>query len=112
MYNNNQEEGNNANRNYKEKVMKINWNIDSQEDARISISDCVETVYVSEDQLPGEFTLREIAEQYASTYDHNGNDESFAVCLIEDIEDGEEHTFAFDGLGNFEWNTHRQYISC
>lgn len=106
----NQEEGNVADQKRKEKVM--NWNIDSQEGARISISDCTETVYVSEDQLPEEFTLREIADEYARTYDHNGNDESFAVCIIEDMEDGEEHTFAFDGHGNFEWNTRRQFVSC
>lgn len=112
LYNNNQEGGNNANHNHKEKAMKINWNIDGQEDARISISDGAETVYVSEEQLPEEFTLRVIAEEYARTYDHNGNEDTYAVCIIEDMDDGEEHTFAFDGNGNFEWNTSRQYTSC
>ena len=92
-------------------MKRIDWNKDTQDDARVTVSDGTVTNYVSEDQLPEEFTLREIAEKYARTYDHNGEDDTFAVCIIEDLDDGEEHTFAFDGLGNFEWNTTRQYLS-
>lgn len=89
----------------------INWNSDTMEESRVSISDGTETSYVSEDQLPEEFTLREIAEMYALTYDHNGENDTYAICMIEDLDDEEEHIFAFDGHGNFEWNSDRQYLS-
>ncbi len=92
-------------------TLKINWNKDSHKNARVSVNDGVMTSYVSEDQLPEKFSLAEIAEAYAATYDHNGNDDSFAVCKIEDTDDGEAHTFAFGGNGNFEWDTRRDYIT-
>jgi len=89
--------------------IKIEWNKDSHKNARLSVTDGVITNYISEAQLPEEFSLHEIAESYASTYDHNGNDDGYVVAKIEDTDDGEEHTFAFNGNGNFEWNTRRDF---
>ena len=91
--------------------MKIDWNKDSNENARLTVNDGVMTSYVSDDQLPDEFTLRAVAEVYASKYDHNGNDESYVVARIEDVTDSDIHTFAFDGNGNFEWDSNRDYLS-
>lgn len=91
--------------------MKIDWNKDSNKNARLSVNDGVMTSYVSEDQLPDEFTLRAVAEAYADKYDHTGNDDSYVVARIEDITDSDIHTFAFDGNGNFEWDTDRDYLS-
>lgn len=88
--------------------MKINWTESRTEDSRISINDDVITNYADESDLPEQFSLREIAETYAKTYDHNGNDETFTVAEIEDLDDGETHRFAFDGNGNFEWDTDRR----
>ena len=90
--------------------MKIEWNKDSHKNARLAINDGVMTNYVSEDQLPESFDLREVAECYASTYDHNGNDDGYVVAQVEDMDDGETHLFAFDGHGNFEWNTRRDFV--
>ena len=87
--------------------MKIDWTEISTEDSRISITDDVITSYADESDLPEQFSLREIAEAYAQTYDHNGNDETITVAEIEDLYDGETHRFAFDGGGNFEWDTDR-----
>ena len=88
--------------------MKINWTESRTEDSRISINDDVITNYADESDLPEQFSLREIAEAYAKTYDHNGNDETFTVAEIEDLDDGETRRFAFDGNGNFEWDTDRR----
>ena len=90
-------------------MKKIDWNRDREEEARLAVSDGVQTCYVSEDQLPEEFTLRQVAEKYAHGYDHNGADDEFVVAEIEDLADDELVRFAFDGHGNFEWPTHRQY---
>lgn len=92
--------------------MKIDWNKDDDTNARLTINDGVMTSYVSEDQLPDEFSLREIAESYAKAYDHNGNDDGYVVAQIEDVTDNDCVTFAFDGRGNFEWQTARTYLSC
>jgi hypothetical protein len=89
---------------------KIDWNKDSHKNARLAINDGVMTSYVSEEQLAEKFSLHEIAEAYASTYDHSGENDSYAVCKIEDTDDGEAHTFAFDGNGKFEWDTDRQFL--
>lgn len=91
--------------------MKIDWNKDSNKNARLTVNDGVMTSYVSEDQLPDEFTLRAVAEAYADKYDHTGNDDSYVVARIEDVTDSDIHTFAFDGNGNFEWDTDRDYLS-
>lgn len=91
--------------------MKINWNKDSQEDARYEVSDGVMTHYVSEEQimaLDEEIaSMFSVAEAFSKGYDHGGADDTYAVCSILDIEDGEKHDFAFDGHGNFEWDTDR-----
>jgi hypothetical protein len=90
--------------------MKIDWNTSkvTPKNARISISDSVTTVHVSDDQLPDNFTLCEVAKAYAASYDHNGMDDTYAICEIIDLDDEETHQFAFDGHGNFEWNSTRQ----
>jgi hypothetical protein len=88
--------------------MKLNWTESRTDDSRISVDDGVITVYAAEDDLPDQFTLREIAESYAADYDHSGNDETFTVAEIEDLDDGETHRFAFDGNGHFEWDTDRR----
>lgn len=90
-------------------MKKIDWNKDREEEARLAVSDGVMACYVSEDQLPGEFTLKQIAQIYAHGYDHNGEDDEFVVAEIEDLADDELVWFAFDGHGNFEWRTDRQY---
>lgn len=90
--------------------MKLDWNKDSRENARLAVSDGVITNYVSEDQLPDEIHMRAVAEAYASGYDHNGNEDGYVVADIEDLSDGERHVFAFDGNGNFEWDTTRQFL--
>lgn len=87
--------------------IKINWNRDSIENARLAVGDAVITNYVSADQLPAKFSLRSVAESYARTYDHNGDDDGYVVAEIEDLSDSDRHTFAFDGHGNFEWDTDR-----
>lgn len=104
----------------KQNKMNIDWNKDSKSNARYSISDSDTTCYVSEDQLglPDEgahpmghghiMSMESVARIYAKTYDHNGTDDTFAICNIEDHDDGEMHDFAFDGHGNFEWDTKRQ----
>jgi hypothetical protein len=89
---------------------KINWNQDSRKNARLTVSDGVTTCYVSDDQLPEEFTLREVAEAYARSYDHNGNDDTLTVAENEDLTDCDKWRFAFDGHGNFEWDTDRDFI--
>ena len=88
--------------------MKIDWTEFVNVDSRISINDDVITVYADKSDLPDPFSLREIAEAYAKTYDRNGNDDTFTVATIEDLYDGETHRFAFDGNGNFEWDTDRR----
>jgi hypothetical protein len=88
--------------------MKINWTESRTEDARIFVNDDVITSYATEDDLPEQFGLREIAEVYAASYDHNGNEETFTVAEIEDLADGETHRFAFAANGNFEWDTARR----
>ena len=90
--------------------MKSDWNKDSYDEARLAVSDGIVTSYVSENQLPEEFTLRQVAEKYAQGYDHNGNDDEYSVCVIEDLSDGEMARFAFDGRGDFEWRTDRQHL--
>ena len=90
-------------------MKKIDWNRDKEKHARLSVSDGVQTCYVSEDQLEDGFTLRQVAEDYATGYDHNDFDDEFVVAEIEDLSDDELVWFAFDGHGNFEWRTHRQY---
>lgn len=87
--------------------MKIDWTECITGESRISINDDVTTSYADESDLPEQFSLREIAESYAKTYDHNGNDETFTVAEIEDLYDGETHRFAFNGNGDFEWDTDR-----
>lgn len=90
--------------------MKIDWNKDSRKNARLSVSDDVITNYVSENQIPDEgFVMLEVAQAYASTYDHNGNDDGYVVAEITDLDDGEERRFAFDGHGDFEWDTNRNF---
>ena len=91
--------------------MKIDWNKDSYDEARLAVSDGIVTSYVSENQLPEEFALRQVAEEYARGYDHNGYGDEFTVAEIEDLVDGELVRFAFDGNENFEWRTDRQYLS-
>ena len=92
-------------------MKRIDWNKDNEDNARLAISDGSITSYISEDQLEDEFTLREIAQSYARSYDHNGTDDEYAVCEIDDLADDESVRFAFDGHGNFEWRTDRQYLS-
>lgn len=89
-------------------MKKIDWNRDGEENARLAISDGSDTCYVSEEQLPEEFTLRQVAFQYASTYDHSGYEDEFSVCEIEDLSSDRLVRFAFDGH-SFEWRTDRQY---
>ena len=88
----------------------IHWNKDNSENGRVSINDGVETVYVSEDQLPDQFCLSDIAEAYAASYDHNGLD-GYSIARIVDLHDGEKHTFAFAQDGSFDWDTHREFVS-
>lgn len=90
------------------KTLNIDWNKTSHQNARLAVSDGVMTHYVSEDQLPEDFSMSEVAQAFTQGYDHNGTEDTFAVCTVEDLEDGECHRFAFDGDDNFEWNTHRQ----
>ena len=90
-------------------MKRIDWNKDREEGARLAVSDGVQTGYVSEDQLEDGFTLRQVAEDYATGYDHNDFDDEFVVAEIEDMSDDELVWFAFDGHGNFEWRTDRQY---
>lgn len=87
----------------------INWTESRTDDSRISINDSVITSYADESDLPDNFSLREIAEAYAKTYDHNGNDDTFSVAEIKDFYDGETRRFAFDGHGNFEWDADRRF---
>lgn len=86
---------------------QIDWNKDDKARARLSVSDEVMTHYVSADQLPEEFTLEDVARAFTIGYDHGGLREGYSVCEITDLEDEETHSFAFDGRGNFEWNTNR-----
>lgn len=88
--------------------MKIDWNKDNKANARLLVSDHVMTHYVSADQLGETINIQEVAEAFTSGYDHGDNRDTYAVCYIEDLEDGEFHNFAFDGHGNFEWDTTRQ----
>ena len=90
--------------------MKIDWNKDSYDEARLAVSDGTQTCYISEEQLEAGFTLREIALAYATGYDHNGEDDEFVVAEIEDLSDNELVLFAFDGRGGFEWRTDRQHL--
>lgn len=90
--------------------MKIDWNKDNEDNARFGINDGVQTAYVSEDQLPDYFSMCEVAEAYAATYDHNGED-GWSVARIIDKSDQEKHVFAFAGGENFEWDTNRQHAS-
>ena len=88
--------------------MKINWTESRDDASRISISDDVITSYVDEDDLPDGFTLLAVAKAYAKAYDHNGNKKTFTVAEIEDLGDGETRRFAFNGNGDFEWDTNRR----
>jgi hypothetical protein len=93
--------------------MKINFSNESQtEDSRYWISDACTSSYVDEADitLPDDkiVSMYDVAKKYAETYDHNGTDDEFAVCNIEDLVDGESIDFAFDGHGHFEWETSRQ----
>lgn len=85
--------------------MKIDWNKDSDENAAIELSDGVETHYVSGDQLPDPYCLHDIAVAFSDGYDHNGDDETYAQCVIVDLTDGETHRFEFDRNDNFQWNS-------
>jgi hypothetical protein len=91
--------------------MNINWTETCTEESRISINDGVIPVYADESDLPDEFTLREVALAYAEKYDHNGNSEGFVVAIVEDLMTGDPRRFAFNGEGNFEWDTDRDWIS-
>lgn len=93
--------------------MKIDFTHESKtEDSRYWITDVCTSSYVDESDISlpeGKvMSMYDVAKAYAKTYDHNGNDDEFAVCNIEDLEDGESFNFAFDGNGNFEWKTRRQ----
>lgn len=47
-------------------------------------------------------SLREAAEEFARTYDHN--DEPGAVhCTATDLRTGEAHNFSFDSRGEVKW---------
>ncbi len=87
---------------------KIEWNKDNKDNARIEISDGVTTHYVSEDQLPESFAMSDIAEAFADGYDHGDTAETYVIGWVKDLDDDETHDFAFDGQGNFEWDTDRQ----
>jgi len=82
----------------------------SEREARLSVNDGVETVYVSEDQLPENFSMCEVAEAYAAKYDHNGED-GWSVARIVDLTDEETHDFAFNRAGQFEWDTEREWLT-
>lgn len=92
--------------------MKIDWNQPTNGSARVMVTDGVATNYVSGDQLGDWFCMREVAEAYAKSYDHNGSDD-VVVARIVDLKDGETCHFAFDPAGNlFEWETDREFTSC
>ncbi len=98
--------------------MKINFSKESKsENSRYWITDACTSSFVDEREiaLPGKdgtegfvSSMYDVAKKYAETYDHNGTDDEFAICNIEDLVDGESIDFAFDGHGNFEWETSRQ----
>lgn len=92
--------------------LKIDWNKDNEDNARYSVCDGVCSHYVSEEQMAIEgdkiAAMYDVAEAFTRGYDHAGTDDIFAICRIEDLVDGEAHSFAFDGHGNFEWDTRRQ----
>lgn len=87
---------------------QINW-AEERSNASLSVNDGVITSYTSD--LLDVRDMRDFAESYASTYDHNGNDYGWVVAKIENIANGAVVTFAFDGLGNFEWETDRDFVS-
>ena len=92
--------------------MRIDWNEDSKENGRYYITDAVMGHYISEEQISdgeGEIAGMEVvARMFSKGYDHSGNPDEYAVCDITDLADDESHAFAFDGRGNFEWDTDRQ----
>lgn len=85
-------------------MTKLDWNLANSANARIAVSDGVCTHYISDDQLPEEFYLEEIAKDYTRDYDHNDTEDAFAECTIEDLSDGECRRFRFDGHDNFQWD--------
>jgi len=93
--------------------LKIDWNLTEKDNARYSVRDSETTCYVAEEQMiliPGQdgiASMKAVAMTYAANYDHSGTEGEYAVCVITDELDGEEHDFAFDGRGNFEWDTNR-----
>ena len=94
-------------------IMKIDFTNESRtEDSRYWITDACTSSFIEESEitLPDDkiMSMHDVAKKYAASYDHNGSDDEFAVCKIEDLEDGESINFAFDGNGNFEWQTSRQ----
>jgi hypothetical protein len=93
--------------------MKIDFSNESRtENSRYWITDACTSSFIEEDEITladGKvMSMYDVAKKYAKSYDHNGEDDLFAVCNIEDLEDGESINFAFDGNGNFEWETKRQ----
>ena len=95
--------------------MNINFSNESEsENSRYWITDACTSSFIDEREiaLPGEdgfvSSMYDVSKEYAKTYDHNGTDDEFAICNIEDLVDGESINFAFDGHGNFEWETSRQ----
>lgn len=87
--------------------LQIDWNKDNKENARLAVSDGMVTHYVSVEQLPEEFFMEDVARAFTVGYDHGDEADTYAVCEITDLEDEETHDFAFDGKGNFEWDTKR-----
>lgn len=74
-------------------------------DARVSVSDGVTTVYLTEDDIPGDtLDFEEIAKSYAHHYDHNGNESGYVIAEITDMQDGDSWDFRFDGHGDFQWD--------
>lgn len=68
-------------------------------DARIVVSCKGTKTYVSESEIPNEFTLRAFALSYAKKHKSDG----VIRAEIEDLSDGEKHTFTFDG-DDFRWS--------
>jgi hypothetical protein len=84
--------------------MKISWTESKTEKSRISVDDGVITSYAAD--LPKQYTLRDIAQSYAITYDHNGGDE-VVVAEIEDLEEGDTRRFSFQQGMMIAWEEAR-----
>ena len=69
-------------------MKKINWNECAEEDARFSINDGTETVYVGATQI-GRMGWRKVSYLYQEDYDQNGEEPGTTPVRITNLRSGE-----------------------